>query len=224
MAWPPPTFRVDYSDTTPQQTEHPSIHNSVNGSLNADFRPKIDDNASRIGANESDIIDNQNDFLTHRGALDRDVEETTLNFFQLINGSVGIDVQLPVKMWIRHGMVYVVNTAGRSNGNIEQNTPAEQGVYEFGWTDTGFPFPPLRGVAGTISLRSDNMGGIFHGFVSRVQNSQDPDRSWRMQNMASATGGSSSIGSSAGGHPIITNPSTSFAVHLMWPSANYTTP
>ena len=50
MTWPAPTLKFDYSNTDPQQDEHPLAHNSTNQSLNDNYRPQISANLAEITA------------------------------------------------------------------------------------------------------------------------------------------------------------------------------
>jgi len=50
MTWPAPTLKFDYSNTDPQQDQHPLAHNSTNQSLNDNYRPQISANLASIQA------------------------------------------------------------------------------------------------------------------------------------------------------------------------------
>ena len=109
MAWPPPTFRVDYTDATPQQTEHPAAHNGVNDSLNQDFVPKID--AVQTDADNAQASADQvaNDLATHIASAKR--TDLFLRLEQQVNGTVTHFGKWPITVRQFHSQVAVRQTS-----------------------------------------------------------------------------------------------------------------
>ena len=70
MAWPPPVFDTTFTNADPQLDDHPNIHNQVNESLNADFRPQIDSNTAAIGVNAGGISTNAANLDDHESNAD----------------------------------------------------------------------------------------------------------------------------------------------------------
>jgi len=110
MVWPPPVFENTFTNSTDQLDDHPNIHNEVNSSLNADFRPKIDDNAARLTANDALIAGNSSDLSDHEDTDDTPrtlrLARTNLDFFNT-------DTDAPV-IWTNDG----VAASFRAEGHI----------------------------------------------------------------------------------------------------------
>lgn len=108
MAWPPPVFPINFANTTPQQDEHPDIHNEVNASLNNDFRPRIDQNRALIDGNAADISDVADDLATHIDSAVR--TDLFLRLEQQVNNTITHFGEWPITVRQFHGQVAVRQT------------------------------------------------------------------------------------------------------------------
>lgn len=222
MAWPPPTFPINYSNTTAQQDNHPSAHNDINNSLNQDFRPKIDGLQTGVDDNAAQIITNNNAFEAHRfqsASSDVGPINDNMTFYQLLDGSIGYQVKVPMQIWKRHGVWFARNTSTSSDATLDPVPTTSQSTYEIGWDPAGSvpAVPGLRSVAGWMTVRRSGSGGQCIGALQREQNSQDPDRSWRLKGVANDTSNAPSLGAALNVHPVIVSTQTEFNIRLYWP-------
>jgi len=105
MAWPPPTFPINYDNTTPQQDTHPDAHNQVNQSLNADFRPRIDKNTADIASVESDLAAHTANIVPSRdGDL---IDDLFIRLEQVANNTITHFGEWPALARVSHGIVFV---------------------------------------------------------------------------------------------------------------------